>query len=64
MATVQGPRRLGLRAGEWVVVRSKEEIFATLDETACLDKLPFQSQMLAYCGRRMRVAKETYWREI
>jgi hypothetical protein len=51
------PHPLGLRAGDWVVVRSKEEIFATLDGNARLDSLPFQPEMLAYCGRRMRVAK-------
>jgi hypothetical protein len=51
------PVRLGLRAGDWVVVRSKEEILATLDERASLDGLPLQPEMLAFCGRRMRVAK-------
>jgi hypothetical protein len=51
------PRRLGLRAGDWVIVRSKEEILATLDEVGRLDALPFQPEMLAYCGQRMRVAK-------
>lgn len=51
------PVRLGLRAGDWVVVRSEEEILATLDEKACLDSLPFQPEMLAFCGQRMRVAK-------
>lgn len=45
------------RAGEWVVVRSREEILATLDEQACLDGLPFQPEMLPFCGRRLRVAK-------
>ena len=49
--------RLGLRAGDWVVVKSREEILATLDERARLDDLPFQPEMLAFCGRRMRVAK-------
>lgn len=48
---------LGLHAGEWVVVRSKEEILATLDRNACFEALPFQPEMLAFCGRRMRVAK-------
>jgi len=52
-----GALRLGLRTGEWVVVRSREEILATLDASACLDQLPFQPEMLAFCGRRMRVAK-------
>ena len=56
-ATSSIPVRLGLHVGEWVVVRSKEEILATLDEKACLDSLPFQPEMLAFCGRRMRVAK-------
>lgn len=51
------PRRLGLRAGDWVLVRSQEEILATLDERARLDSLPFQSEMLAFCGKRLRVAK-------
>ncbi|MGH8501141.1 MAG: hypothetical protein ACREVE_01470 [Gammaproteobacteria bacterium] len=51
------PVHLGLRAGDWVVVRSKDEILATLDANACLDGLPFQPEMLAFCGRRMRVSK-------
>jgi hypothetical protein len=49
--------RLGLHAGDWVVVRSQEEILATLDAKACYDELPFQPEMLAFCGRRLRVAK-------
>ena len=44
-----------LRAGEWVVVRSEAEILATLDENAALDGLPFMPEMLAFCGRRLRV---------
>jgi hypothetical protein len=51
------PRRLGLRVGDWVVVRSREEILATLDSDGCFEALPFQPEMLAYCGRRLRVAK-------
>jgi hypothetical protein len=51
------PRRLGLRASEWVVVRSKEEILSTLDHRGRLDELPFQPEMFAFCGRRMRVSK-------
>jgi hypothetical protein len=55
----QGGRRgrLGLRSGDWVVVRSKEEILATLDANGRLDELPFQPEMLAFCDKRMRVAK-------
>ena len=51
------PQRLGLRAGDWVIVRSKDEILTTLDEHARLDNLPFQPEMFAFCGQRMRVAK-------
>lgn len=51
------PHRLGLRAGDWVLVRSKEEILATLDNRARLDNLPFQPEMFAFCGKRMQVAK-------
>ena len=49
--------RLDLRPGEWVEVRSEAEIFATLDDTAMLDGLPFMPEMLAHCGHRYRVFK-------
>lgn len=48
----RGPR---LRAGDWVTVRSAEEILATLDEDGRLDGLPFQPEMLAWCGLRVKV---------
>jgi hypothetical protein len=48
---------LNLRIGEVVQVRSAEEILATLDENGELDGLPFMPEMLAYCGRRLRVYK-------
>lgn len=51
------PPRLTLRAGDWIIVRSREAILATLDANACLDGLPFQPEMFAFCGRRMRVSK-------
>jgi hypothetical protein len=51
------PVRLGLRAGDWVLVRSKDEILATLDGRGRLDDLPFQPEMFAFCGRRLRVRK-------
>lgn len=51
---------LGLRAGEWVIVRSKEEILATLDANARLDGLPFQPEMFAHCGKRLRVYKAAH----
>ncbi len=48
------------RAGEWVEVRSKEEILATLDDQGSLDGLPFMPEMLRYCGKRIRVAKSAH----
>ena len=47
----------GLRIGDVVEVRSPEEILATLDENGELDGLPFMPEMLAWCGRRVRVDK-------
>jgi len=47
---------LGLRAGDWVRVRSAEEILATLDERGCLDALPFMPEMLEHCGKELRVS--------
>jgi hypothetical protein len=52
-----GGRSLKHRAGDWVVVRSKEEILGTLDGLGRLDGLPFQPEMFAFCGRRLRVFK-------
>lgn len=49
--------RLGLKAGEWVEVRSREEILATLDAHGRLEGMPFQPEMAAYCGRRLKVGK-------
>ena len=51
---------LGLHAGDWVVVRTREEILATLDNLGRLDALPFQPEMFAYCGQRLRVFKAAH----
>ncbi len=48
---------LGLRPGEWVEVRSKEEILATLGPDATHKNLPFMPEMLQYCGKRFQVYK-------
>lgn len=53
-------KKLNLRAGDWVVIRSQEEILATLDANGRLDNMPFQPEMLAFCGKRMRVAKSAH----
>jgi len=49
--------RLGLRVGDVVEVKSKEEILATLDETGALDRLPFMPEMLAFCGKHFVVTR-------
>jgi hypothetical protein len=46
---------LGLKGGEWVVVKSKEEILATLDVKSRNRGLSFDAEMLPYCGQRCRV---------
>jgi hypothetical protein len=49
-----------LRAGDWVEVRSKEEILRSLDENGRLEGLPFMPQMFQYCGRKFRVYKRAH----
>ena len=48
---------LNLKVGDWVEVRSREEILATLDQNGRLENLPFMPEMLQYCGQRLRVFK-------
>lgn len=52
--------RLGLKAGEWVVVRPSEEVLATLDANARFEELPFMPQMLQHCGKKFRVRKRAH----
>ena len=47
-------------AGEWVEVRTKEEILKTLDNKGQLNGLPFMPQMFQFCGRRFRVYKRAH----
>jgi hypothetical protein len=49
-----------LRAGDWVEVRSKEEILRTLDEKGKLDEMPFMPQMFDYCGKRFAVFRRAH----
>lgn len=51
------PEKLNLKAGEWIEVRSREEILSTLDDRGCHQKTPFMPEMLQYCGKRFRVYK-------
>jgi hypothetical protein len=49
-----------LRAGEWVEVRSKEEILGTLNEMGRMEGLPFMPQMFQYCGKKFKVNKRAH----
>lgn len=61
------PTSLGLKPGDWVEVRSQNEILATLDRFGRFEGMPFMPEMLQYCGRRFRVdtraakACDTVW---
>jgi hypothetical protein len=48
------------RVDDWVEVRSKEEILATLDAKGQLEGLPFMPQMFQYCGQRFRIYKRAH----
>ena len=49
-----------LSVGDWVEVRSREEILRTLDTNGCLDNMPFMPEMLRYSGQRFRVFKRAH----
>lgn len=49
-----------LRAGDWVEVKSAEEILGTLDQEGSLAALPFMPEMLQYCGKRFRVFRTAH----
>ena len=49
-----------LCAGDWVEVRSRDEILATLDKDGRLDGMPFMPEMFAFCGKRFRVYKRAH----
>ncbi len=47
-------------AGDWVEVRSKEEILGTLDREGNLAGMPFMPEMLQFCGKRFRISKRAH----
>ncbi len=49
-----------LSVGDWVEVRSKEEILSTLDSDGRLDRMPFMPEMFAFCGKRFQVYKRAH----
>jgi hypothetical protein len=58
--TTQKPGSLGLKAGDWVVVRSRSEILATLDQKGQLEKMPFMPEMLQFAGQKLQVSKRAH----
>jgi hypothetical protein len=60
MRDIRGKGCMKLGPGDWVEVRSKEEILRSLDKQGCLDGLPFMPQMFQYCGQRFRVYKRAH----
>ena len=49
-----------LSVGDWVEVRSKEEILRTLDAKGRLDGMPFMPEMFQFCGKRFPVFKRAH----
>ena len=49
-----------LNVGDWVEVRSKEEILSTLDDKGQLDGTPFMPEMFRFCGQRFQVYKRAH----
>ena len=52
--------RSKFHVGEWVEVRSREEILQTLDGNGQLDGMPFMPEMFQYCGSRFQVHKSAH----
>ena len=53
-------KRAKLKVGEWVEVRSKDEILKTLDSQGQLDGMPFMPEMFAFCGQSFQVYKRAH----
>jgi len=49
-----------LCVGDWVEVRSKEEILSTLDSEGRLDGMIFMPEMFQYCGQKFQVHKRAH----
>jgi hypothetical protein len=52
--------RTNLTVGDWVEVRTKEEILRTLDHNGQLDGMPFMPEMFQFCGKRFQVYKSAH----
>jgi hypothetical protein len=51
---------MALRVGDWVEVRTKQEILQTLDRDGRLDGMPFMPQMFSHCGQSFRVRRSAH----
>ena len=49
-----------LKVGDWIEVRSKEEILRTLDSNCQLNGMPFMPEMFQFCGKRYQVYKRAH----
>jgi hypothetical protein len=49
-----------MRVGDWVEVRSREEILQTLDKDGRVEGMPFMPEMFAFCGQRFQVLKRAH----
>jgi hypothetical protein len=56
--TIREKRKLSV--GDWVQVRTKEEILQTLDGHGQLDGTPFMPEMFRYCGQKFQVYKRAH----
>lgn len=48
------------RVGDWVEVRSLDEIMTTLDNRASLEAMPFMPEMVPCCGKRFQIVKSAH----
>jgi len=48
------------KVGDWVEVKTREEILRVLDHQGRTDGMPFMPEMFAYCGKRFRVQKRAH----
>lgn len=46
-----------LKVGDWIEVRSEQEILRTLDQHGQLEGMPFMPEMFAFCGSRFQIFK-------
>lgn len=49
-----------LKPGDWVEVKTPQDIAETLDAEGTLDWLSFMPEMVEFCGRRFRVLRQAF----